>query len=138
MSMDEVKKLMEEAKWGDLATTDGETVGCRPMGGWAWFADELWCATFRGADKVAQLAKVPCAEYCFATPDGRHARITGECTISTDNDDKIALYEAVPVLANHIEDPTSPEYVVIRMKPDRVRLLLDPDGEYEEVEPPAE
>ena len=50
MSMDRVKSLMRDARWGTLATTNGKTVGVRPMGGWAWFGTELWCATSGASD----------------------------------------------------------------------------------------
>ena len=71
MNLADVKALMKEVGWGSLATTDGRTVGVRPMGGWAWFGAELWCATGRDSDKVAQLRKVPLAEYCFCRADGQ-------------------------------------------------------------------
>jgi general stress protein 26 len=132
MSIDRVKSLMKEAGWGSLATTDGKTVGVRPMGGWAWFGDELWCATSTSSDKVAQLRAVPQAEYCFCKPEGEHVRLSGACIISSDNDDKLRLYQAVPLLKNYIDDPASPDYVVIRMKPDRIRLM-QLDMAYEEV-----
>jgi general stress protein 26 len=98
MSFDRVKSLMKETGWGTMATTDGKTVGVRPMGGWAWFGEELWCATSAASDKVAQLRTVPHAEYCFCTPEGEHVRISGPCTVSTDNDDKLTPYDSVPLV----------------------------------------
>lgn len=132
--METVKELMKEAGWGTLATTDGEKVGCRPMSGLTWMGDELWCATFANTDKAAQLQKVPHAEYCFGNQDGKHVRIAGPCTISTDNGEKLRLYEALPELQHHIADPASQEYVVIKMKPDRIRLMVPPDFTYKDVE----
>jgi len=124
---------MKEVGWGLLATTDGKIVGLRPMGGWAWMGNELWCATSTSSDKVSQLKAIPYAEYCFAKPEGEHVRISGSCTLSTDNGDKLKLYEAVPLLKNYIEDPASPEYVVIRMKPDRIRFMVTTDMAYKDV-----
>jgi uncharacterized pyridoxamine 5'-phosphate oxidase family protein len=132
MSLETVKALMKEAGWGAFATTDGKIVGVRPMGGWAWMGEELWCATSASSDKVAQLKIVPDAEYCFSKPEGEHVRISGPCAISTNNDDKLKLYEAVPLLKNYIEDPTSSDYVVIRMKPARIRII-QPGMTYKEV-----
>jgi len=134
MSLEKVKALMREVGWGALATTDGEKVGVRPMGGWAWIDNELWCATGNSSDKIAQLRKVPYAEYCFCSTEGKHVRIAGPCTISEDNDDKLKLYDAVPALKDHIEDPASPEYVVIRLRPERIRLMSTPEMTYEEIE----
>lgn len=132
MTLDEAKAFMKEVGWGCLATSDGQTVGCRPMGGWAWMGDELWCATGAYSDKVAQLRKAPFAEYCFARPDGEHLRVAGPCTVSTENADKRRLYDAVPMLKNYIPDPEGPGYVVIRMKPSRIRRMRG-DLDYEEV-----
>jgi general stress protein 26 len=126
---------MKEVGWGFLGSTDGEKIGVRPVGGWAWMSDELWCATGTSSDKVAQLRKVPYAEYCFCDREGKHVRIAGPCTISEDNDEKRKLYEAVPALKDYIEDPASPEYVVIRMKPERIRLMATTDMAYQEIEP---
>ena len=134
MSMDQVKALMKAVGWGVLATTDGETVGVRPMGGWAWFDKELWCATMKSSDKVLQLSKVSHAEYCFGTQEGRHVRIAGPCTVSTDNAEKKKLYDAVPILREHIQDPAALEYVLIKMKVERVRLMNSPFMEYTAVE----
>jgi hypothetical protein len=46
--------------------------------------------------------------------------------------DKLKLYQAVPLLKNYIEDPADPDYVVIRMKPDRIRIMQK-DMAYEKV-----
>lgn len=134
MDMDQVKTLMKEAGWGALATTDGEIVGVRPMAGWAWFDEELWCATLKSSDKVLQLHKVPYAEYCFSNQEGKHVRIAGPCTVSSDNADKKQLYDAVPMLREHVQDPTALEYVVIKMKPERIRLMDSPFMEYSKIE----
>lgn len=81
-----------------------------------------------------QLRKVPHAEYCFTDKEGKHVRIAGRCTISTDNDEKLRLYKAVPELKNHIQDPAAPQYVVIKMKPDRIRMMAGTDLAYQEIE----
>jgi general stress protein 26 len=134
MNIEEVKQFVKKVGWGFLATSDGRKVGVRPMGGFAWKGNELLCATFRGSDKVAQLGKVPYAEYCFCDSEGRHVRIAGPCTISTDNDEKLWLYKAVAGLKDYISDPASPDYVVIKMTPDNIRVMETTDMKYSQVE----
>jgi general stress protein 26 len=136
MNLEMVKEFMKEVGWGAFATTDGKKVGVRPMGGWAWIGNELWCATSTSSNKIAQLQKVPYAEYCFVSPQHKHVRISGSCTISTNNEDKKRLYEANPILKDHIEDPKSPDYVVIRMKPDRIRMMSTDELTYQDIELP--
>jgi len=136
MSLETVKNFMKEVGWGFLATTDGKKVGVRPMGSCVWMENELWCATTDGTDKILQLRKVPYAEYCFSDKEGKHVRIAGPCKISTNNDDKLKLYEAVPILREYIKDPATPEYVVIRMKPDLIRLMAQAGKGYQDIEVP--
>jgi general stress protein 26 len=133
MNLEDVKKFMKEVGWGILATSDASIVGARPMSGWAWKQNELWCATGEPSDKLAQLRKVPYAEYCFCNSAGKHVRIAGSCSISTDNDEKLWLYKAVPALKNYFPDPASPQYVVIRMTPDNIRSAEATDLSYTQV-----
>jgi len=98
--------------------------------------NELWAATRDGTQKVLQLREVPYAEYCFSDSEGKHVRIAGPCTISTNNDDKLKLYQAVPVLKKYYKDPSTPEYVVIRMKPERIRFLAQAGRGYGDIEVP--
>jgi uncharacterized pyridoxamine 5'-phosphate oxidase family protein len=72
---------------------------------------------------------------CFCNPTGRHIRIAGPCTISTNNTEKLWLYKVVPALKEHISDPTSSDYVVIKMTPDNVRVM-ETDFTYSRVEIP--
>ena len=132
MTLEQVKKFIKEVRWGFLATTDGRIVGVRPMGGLAWKDNQLLCATFSKSDKVAQLGKVPYAEYCFCDSTGKHVRIAGPCTVSSDNAEKLWLYKELPSLKDHISDPASPQYVVIKMSPDNIRVM-NPDFMYSQV-----
>lgn len=133
MNFEQVKEFVNQVHWGMLATSDGRTVGVRPMAGLAFKDNQLWCATSAATDKVAQLKRVPYAEYCFCEPGGKHVRIAGPCTISTDNGEKLWLYKAVPELKNHIPDPAARDYVVIKMIPDNIRAM-QPDFMYQQVE----
>ena len=134
MNFEELKQFIKQVGWGYLATSDGKTVGVRPMGGLEWKEGELWCATFGGSDKITQLKSVPYAEYCFCDSTGKHVRIAGPCTVSTDNDEKLWLYKAVPALEEHVPDPAAPEYVVIKMQPDNMRVMSGTDMQYTQIE----
>jgi uncharacterized pyridoxamine 5'-phosphate oxidase family protein len=136
MTLRKVKNFMKEVGWGFLATTDGKKVGVRPMGSCVWMGNELWAATRKGSDKTLQLKKVPHAEYCFMNSEGQNVRIAGRCTISTNNQDKLKLYKAVPILERYYKEPTDPRYVVIRMKPKRIRFMTQIGKGYEDIELP--
>jgi general stress protein 26 len=134
MNLEDVKKFMKEVGWGILATSDATKVGARPMSGWAWKGSQLWCATGESSDKIAQLRKVPYAEYCFCNSQGKHVRIAGPCSISNDNDDKIWLYKAVPALKEYVSDPTAPQYSVIKMTPENIRYIESTELVYKQVD----
>jgi general stress protein 26 len=134
MDIEDAKSFMKKVEAGILATTDGFRVGSRPMAGWAWMHNELWCATFASSEKVEQLNEVPYAEYCFLSDEHEHLRIAGTCVVSEKIDDKLALYEAVPELKEHIADPQSDEYVVLRLKPERIRFMDKNQTGYEYIE----
>lgn len=133
MNFSGVKTFVKKVRDGFLATTDGKKVGVRLMGSFAWMGKELWCATGKSTDKIKQLKKVPFAEYCFAKRAGEHIRIYGRCKVSTSNADKLKLYKAVPLLKKYIEDPKDPEYVVIRMKPHRIRWMKSAALDYKTI-----
>ncbi len=133
MNLEELKQFIKQVGWGMLATTDGRKVGVRPMGGLAWKDNQLLCATFSESDKVSQLKKVPYGEYCFCDSTGKHVRIAGPCSISTDNAEKLWLYNQLPELKKHIPDPAAPQYVIIKMTPDNVRVMAGTDMKYEQI-----
>lgn len=133
MNLNNVKQFMSQVHWGSLATTDGRKVGVRPMGGWAWFDEELWFASGKATEKVRQVKKVRYAECIFSKADGEHVRIAGPCFISANNRDKLKLFNAVPLLKDYIDDPTDHDYVVIRMRVARLRWMKSSSMEYTEV-----
>jgi general stress protein 26 len=98
----------------------------------AWKEGKFLCATFASSDKIAQLRKVPYAEYCFCDSAGKHVRIAGPCTVSTDNAEKLWLYKELPDLKDHVSDPASPDYVIIKMTPENIRVM-NPDFSYSQV-----
>ena len=133
MNLEEVKQFINQVGWGYFATTDGRIVGVRPMAGLVWKDSHFLCATFSVSDKVSQLRKVPYGEYCFCDTTGRHVRLAGPCSISTDNAEKLWFYNQVPRLKEYISDPASPAYVVIKMSPDNIRVMDPADRKYEQV-----
>jgi len=133
MNFEELKQFINQVGWGYLATTDGRIVGVRPMSGLVWKDSQLLCATGTASDKVLQVGKVPYGEYCFCDTAGRHVRIAGPCKIITDNAEKLWFYNQSPHLKDYVSDPASPEYVLIKMSPDNVRVMDPADRKYEQV-----
>ena len=136
MSIERVKKLIEDAGVGYLVTSDGEEVGVRPMAAIAWFGDEMWNATFAGSAKTRHIEKNPNAEYCFLDKDGAHVRLAGTCEISSDGAVRKKMFEAYPPLQDLVGSPDNPDFLVIIFKPGRIRLMAPGTMEYVDVETP--
>lgn len=133
MSFSKVKKIMDEAVAGFLATTDGKRAAVRPMGGGIWVGREFWYATAADSAKVAQIKKKPSVELCYADKKWRHVRISGKCRVSAAAADKKKMYNAVPVLKAYFKGPADPALAVLRIKAEKVRLMDLADMEYTEV-----
>jgi uncharacterized pyridoxamine 5'-phosphate oxidase family protein len=133
MNFEELKQFVKQIGWGYLATTDGKIAAVRPMAGLVWKDNQLLAATFSESDKIKQLKKVPHAEYCFCDSTGKHVRIAGQCSISTDNAEKLWLYNQIPHLAKYFPDPADPRYAVIKMTPDNIRVMTLAERKYEKV-----
>jgi len=136
MSIEAVKEIMAEAGSGYLATTDGEKASVRPMGCPQWVEGELWFATGINSAKVAEIRRKSRVEFCIADKAWRFVRIAGACIVSTAMDDRQAFWDRVPVVKDYFKGVDDPNYAVLRVKVDSIRLMTE-DGETI-VELPAE
>ena len=105
------------------------------MGGWAWVEKELWLATGASSQKVVDIRTRAGVEICFMTPDGRNVRVAGPCTVSLDRDDRHLLFQKVPMLEKYMDGPDDPNYAVLRLRPQRIRLMETMDLKTIEVDP---
>jgi general stress protein 26 len=128
MSFETVVQIMEEAKSGYLATTDGERPGVRPMGCPQWIDGELWLATHIGSAKVADVRKKARVEFCIADQNWRYVRISGRCRVSTDKADRQAFLDRVPVVKEYFDGVDDPGYAILRVAVDDIRLMTN-EGE---------
>ena len=133
MDFEGIKTFIKDTGWGYLATTDGERPAVRPMGAVAWIGDEFCCATGAKDSKTVDVSKHPQVEYCFADKEGKHVRMQGTCRISTKAEPKAKLIELYPFLGKYFKGPDDPNYVVLCMKPERIRFMGEGSMEYDEV-----
>jgi len=133
VNFEEVKAFMKEVGWGFLATTNGDRASVRPVGGCGWFGKEFWCATGLKDAKTVDIEKVPHVEYCFADKEGKHIRLSGKCSVSTEKADKQELLDLLPVMKQYVGDADNPDYVVLRLKPERIRYMGSDEMQYKEV-----
>ncbi len=63
----------------------------------------------------------------------RQVRVTPRLFLSYEDADKKKLYDLVPMLKQYIDDPESPEYVVLRTLVERIRYVGATEMEYADV-----
>ncbi len=135
MSMDTVKAIIAQAKAGFLATTDGSRATVRPMGSPTWVGHELWFASAVKSTKVEDIKKKPCVEFCAADSQWRHVRISGLCKVSTDRADRQKFIDLVPSAKDYFKGIDDPNYAVLRIKIEHIRLNTGETTGYTEVKP---
>jgi general stress protein 26 len=124
---------MKKSGTGFLATTDSRRASVRPMSACAWFGSELWMATGAKSAKSADLRRRPRAEICYMLPDFRNVRISGACRLSKRPADKKKMFSAFRWMKLYFESPASPGWIVVRMKPESIRLMASSAMTYREV-----
>ena len=67
--------------------------------------------------------------------DGRHVRISGPCIVSDEPVDRERLFEAIPWIERYMSGPDDPNFAVLRLMPEHVRMMKTDDLSYEEVRP---
>ncbi|ARN75684.1 pyridoxamine 5'-phosphate oxidase family protein [Oceanicoccus sagamiensis] len=122
---EDVNAAAKKAIWSALATVkDGEprVRMVHPT----WEGDVLWFATGPETAKAKQIAQQPMIDIQFqvAPPEFVHLMARGKATIYSDQETKNHAWEVIDYdLAQFWSDgPTSPEFVAIKLVPDRVEL----------------
>jgi general stress protein 26 len=123
---------MKQVKTGFFATTDGKRAAVSPMTAYIWFDKEIWLAANAKAGKVQDVRKCPKAEFCFMDAKYNHVRIAGTCKVSEKLADKAAMFKAYEVMKRYFESPESTEWVVLRLKPQRI-VFMGRDMQYKKV-----
>ena len=133
MSMKKALEVMKAARTGFLATSDGHKPSVRPMSGLRWVGEELWLACSLKSRKVRDLKRRPYAEVCFMDKSCNHVRIAGPARVSASRRDRQVLLKLMPFLKNYVRGPDDPDYAIIRLRPESVRLMAFAEMRYREL-----
>ncbi len=122
---EDVNAAAKKAIWSALATVSNGEPRVRMVHP-TWEGDALWFATGPGTPKAKQIAKQPIIDIQFqvAPPEFVHLLARGKATIYADQETKNHAWEVIDYdLAQFWADgPTSPDFVAIKLVPDRVEL----------------
>jgi general stress protein 26 len=108
MQKEEVIDLIRDAGFGLLATVEGNQPRVRPMMPYLTEDGRLLVALLGRSRTVPQVKENPRVEVCFVDRKMWYARVTGRAKVSASKDDKLILWDNIPMLRQYfggIEDP---------------------------------
>ena len=121
----DVEAAAKKAIWCALATVSGKEARVRMVHP-TWEGDVLWIATGPTTAKSREIEENPSVDIQFqvAPDDFVHLLVRGSAEIFTDQATKQRIWDVMDYdLAQFWPDgPTSPEYCVIKVQPERVEL----------------
>ena len=116
-----------------LATVEGDQPRLRPIAPVRTDGFIVYVANLRSYGKTGEIETNPRVELCYL--DGHHdqVRITGLAEVVTDKALKKEIWDSNPHIRKHMGEPDSPEFILYRIVPSRVRYMKEWALTYREV-----
>jgi len=108
MNKDEVIDLIRDAGYAVLATVEGNQPRVRPM--MPYFTDDgrLLIALLARSRTIPQVKENPLVEICFVDRKMWYCRLSGKATLSENAEDKLLLWNVIPMLKQYFGSPEDP------------------------------
>lgn len=116
-----------------LATLDGDQPRVRPVSPVRTEGFTVYVANLRGYRKTAELEANPRVELCYLDDGHDQVRLTGRAEVVTDRALLREIWDVNPLLRHYLGTPESPELIVYRIVPERVRFMREWALEYHDV-----
>jgi general stress protein 26 len=125
--------VLRAARFPFLATIDGDQPRVRPVSPVRTDGFTVYVANLRGYHKTEEIEANPKVELCYL--DDRHdqVRITGTAEVVTERPLLQEVWDANPLLRQYLGSLDNPEFVLYRIRPERVRFMREWALEYHEV-----
>ncbi len=116
-----------------LATMDGDQPRLRPVSPVRTDGFIVYVANLRQYHKTGEIAANPKVELCYVDERHNQVRITGKAEILQDPVALQEIWDANPLLRQHLGSINNPDLIVYRIAPGRVRYMQEWALEYYEV-----
>lgn len=127
-------ETMKRAPFPMLATVDRDGwPRVRPISPLRNDGFTVWAASLRGSNKTAEIESNSAVELCYMDEGHDQVRISGRAETIEDPETKIELWESTPLLRQFLGSVDNPEFVLYRIRPERVRFMREWALEYFEV-----
>jgi general stress protein 26 len=120
-----------------LSTTDGDQPRVRPVSPVRTDRFTVYVANLKMYHKTTEIAANPKVELCYLDNKHDQVRLSGVAEVVTDRPLLQEIWDANPLLRQHLGTIDNPSLIVYRIKPERVRFMREWALEYHEV-PPSE
>ena len=125
--------VIARAKFPHLATVEASQPRVRPVSPVRVDHFTIYIANLRRYAKTQQLADNPQVELCYLDDAHDQVRITGIAEILTDPLQIREIWDSHALLRRYFPSPESPELIIYRVRPLRVRYMKEWALEYHEV-----
>jgi len=115
-----------------LATVEGHQPRLRPVAPLKTDGFTVYIANLRPYGKTSEIDSNPRVELCYLDHNDQ-VRITGTAEVVSDPVLKKTLWEGSAQLRRHLGESDSPEYILYRVVPSRVRFMKEWALTYREV-----
>lgn len=108
--MNEIIKLIAEAKTFYIATIDGNKPRVRPFGFIMEHEGKIYFSTTNKNKLFNQLASNPYCEICTVSSDGKWIRLSGKAIFDPRVEVKAKVFEVMPELKNMYKSADNPNF----------------------------
>ncbi len=127
------RAVLESDRFPCLATNDGDQPRLRPVSPVKTDGFTVYIGNLRRYAKTAEIAANPKVELCYMDEGHNQVRITGVAEVVTERAVLQEIWDANPLLQQFLGDLDNPEFVLYRVRPNRVRYMQEWALEYYEV-----
>jgi general stress protein 26 len=125
--------IVKQVRFPVLATIDGDQPRARPVSPVRTDGFTVYVANLRQYGKTKEIAANAKVELCYLDADHNQVRITGVAEIVDDRPLLEEIWAANKLLQHYLGSLDNPDLVVYRIRPHRVRFMLEWALQYHEV-----
>lgn len=127
------KETIARAPFPMLASVDGDRPRLRPVSPVGVDGFTVLVASLRSSQKTSQLEANPNVEVCYLSEDHDQVRIAGTAELVRDDAVRQSVWARNPLLRGFLGSIDNPEFMLYRIRPERVLFMREWALEYYEV-----
>ena len=127
------QETMARAQFPMLASVDGDRPRLRPVSPVEVDGFTVYVASLRSSHKTVELESNPEVELCYLDAGHDQVRIAGQAELVLDSTVRQRIWERNPLLRSFLKSIDNPEFMLYRIRPERVLFMREWALEYHRV-----